>query len=72
MTVEAMGVDSSVRASAEEAFLAWLLLLPDDIDIADAAISQLVRLEGRGNGNPVAERMRVLLAEAAGMGGKPC
>ena len=36
---------AEVSASPEEIFLAWLLDLPDSVDVCDAAAAQVLRLD---------------------------
>ncbi len=52
-------------ASPEDVFLAWLVALPDDADIAAAARVQIARIDGVALATAPLRRLRALLEEAA-------
>jgi hypothetical protein len=54
------------QASPEEVFLAWLVALPESVDVAAAARKQITRLDEAVAVSPPLRRLRALLEEAAG------
>lgn len=54
------------QASPEEVFLAWLVALPEGVDVAAAARKQITRLDEAAAVSPPLRRLRALLEEAAG------
>ena len=66
------GAASSQRRSLpspEDVFIAWLLWLPDGVDLPEAALQEVARLDRRPALPPGAERLRdLLLAVARGQG----
>ena len=66
------GAASSQRRSLpspEDVFIAWLLWLPDGVDLPEAALQEVARLDLRPALPPGAERLRdLLLAVARGQG----
>ena len=66
------GAASSYRRSLpspEDIFIAWLLWLPDDVDLPEAALQEVARLDRRAALPPDAKRLRdLLLAVARGEG----
>ena len=66
------GAASSERCSLpspEDVFIAWLLWLPDGVDLQEAALREVARLDRRPALPPGAERLRdLLLAVARGEG----
>lgn len=53
------------QASPEEVFLAWLVALPEGVDVAAAARQQITRLDEAVAVSPPLRRLRALLEEAA-------
>lgn len=49
----------------EDVFLAWLLALPDILDVATAARREVARLDAAGEMGPGPARLKRLLVEAA-------
>ena len=59
--------------SPEDVFIAWLLWLPDDVDLPEAALQEVARLDRRAALPPGAKRLRdLLLAVARGEGLNSC
>ena len=55
--------------SPEDVFIAWLLWLPDGVDLPEAALQEVARLDRRPALSPGAERLRdLLLAVVRGQG----
>ena len=55
--------------SPEDVFIAWLLWLPDGVDLPEAALQEVARLDRRPALPPGAERLRdLLLAVVRGQG----
>lgn len=55
--------------SPEDIFIAWLLWLPDDVDLPEAALQEIAKLDHRAALPPGAKRLRdLLLAVARGAG----
>jgi hypothetical protein len=54
----------TAQSRAEDVFLAWVLGLPDDADIALAAKVEVARLDRSAPLPPGAERLREFLVEA--------
>ena len=55
--------------SPEDIFIAWLLWLPDDVDLPEAALQEVARLDRRAASPPGAKRLRdLLLAVSRGAG----
>jgi hypothetical protein len=52
-------------ASPEEVFLAWLLSLPSDVDVTDAAAAEVVRLDRAQLRSRRGKRLRELFMAAA-------
>lgn len=62
------GAASSQRRplpSPEDVFIAWLLWLPDGVDLPEAALQEVARLDRRPALPPGAERLRDLLLAVA-------
>ncbi len=51
----------------EEVFLDWLVSVPHDACLEEAARSEIARIDQRGLSHPGVQRLRVLLASVAGM-----
>ena len=66
------GAASSQRRSPpspEDVFIAWLLWLPDGVDLPEAALQEIAKLDHRAALPPGAKRLRdLLLAVARGAG----
>ena len=52
-------------ASPEEIFLAWLLSLPDGVDVSSAASAEIVRLDRARLGSACGKRLRELFVATA-------
>jgi hypothetical protein len=52
-------------ASPEEVFLAWLLSLPDSVDVSSAATAEIVRLDHARLRSARGKRLRQLFVAAA-------
>ena len=62
------GAASSQRCSLpspEDVFIAWLLWLPDGVDLPEAALQEVARLDRRSALPPGAKRLRDLLLAVA-------
>ncbi len=58
----------STQTSPEDVFLLWLLQLPERADVAEAARSEIARLDRAAPLSPGPARLRELMAEAAEAG----
>jgi hypothetical protein len=56
---------AETSASPEEIFLAWLLDLPNNVDVSDAATAQVVRLDQARVRSRRGKRLRELFVAAA-------
>jgi len=67
----AFAAEPSSGVSAEDVFLAWLLWLPEGVDVAVAASVEIERLDRAAPLSPRAARLRELMLQVAGQQRSP-